>query len=574
MGSKQNCPECHLTFEAELPKTGVLVCPLCNKAFSALLPAAPAPAATVSPLTTPGRQVWRGVLAVGTSFFAAAGLGYAYHLLSSIDHKAAPPAHSGVEWVKSSQPTSEGWVGCEDSVRPTPPTFPVEIIPVAPLEPVPQAAISQTRRARPSQAQPVAIPKDTLPQTPPRSLTLFEERVNRVIDRGIAYLWKRHKYHLQYINYLGLLGLTFLECDIAADNPSVQQIAACIRAHQHQITQTYELALAILFLDRLGDPRDGPLIQAFGKLLVAGQLDCGAWTYGCLVNDARRFVPPSPAGHPWTVLPNLKNPRRLLTTVYRGDNSNTQFAILALWVAQRHGVSARAALSAAAVYFRNTQCTDGSWSYDPTSNFWNDSMVSGGLMSLALSYGLRSGEGRNIRPDRVISVQDPAIDAGLNYLAQKLTKIRVAGNHIVGAEARDPLYFLWSLERMAVIYDLKKIGSREWYPWAAQLLIRTQWADGRWEDSQWSAMNDTVSTCFALLILTRSNFAKDLQLAVQEPPSRPMPAVSGPKNLQKPDASGPTILQGPDAFLGQTRKPERPASTPLGPSIKQIPKTK
>ena len=33
------------------------------------------------------------------------------------------------------------------------------------------------------------------------------------------------------------------------------------------------------------------------------------------------------------------------------------------------------------------------------------------------------------------------------------------------------LYFLWSLERMAVIYDLKKIGEVDWHQWGTDIIL-------------------------------------------------------------------------------------------------------
>ncbi|HTU94023.1 MAG TPA: hypothetical protein VMF69_28340 [Gemmataceae bacterium] len=527
MGSKRNCPECHLIFEAELPETGVLVCPLCNSAFAALSPASPAPAATVLPSNATGRQVWRGVVAVAAVFLLAGGFGYAYHLLSGIGRKpavAAAPAASAT------------------STPPAP--CPVEIIPVIPIEPRPPAPIQQPR---PPKLQPTAITKEAQ-----RPLTLAE-RVNRAIDEGLANMRKNHKDFPQYRNYLGLLGLTLLECGVAADDPSVQQIAGWFRARESDLKQTYDLTLAILFLDRLGDPRDQPLIRTFGNRLLDGRFVNGTWTYAC--RDRNRAD------------------KRLNAYLIKGcgDNSNTQFALLGLWVAQRHGVLSHSAFSAADHNFRASQLSDGGWRYHPgiPRVMYRDSMTCAGLMILAMRYGVSGGQGSDIRPDHPIPVYDGAINRGLRYLAQSLDKISVADGRIIGVEAMDPLYFLWSLERMAVIYDLKKIGRHEWYPWAAEMLVETQQPDGRW-----LAYMDPVGTCFALLILKRSNLAKDLQLAVQEQPAPPMP-----------DIAGPNILQGPDVFLRRNDKPKQPASlpgiivrpgppAPLGPSISRTPNDK
>jgi hypothetical protein len=569
MESKRTCPECHLIFDAELPPNGILVCPLCNCAFSALPPAAPTPA-FVSPLpATSGRQVLRGVAAVGAVLFLAGGLGYAYYLMGGIDHKATEGPHP-----VPSEPFS------------TELPEPVEVIPILPAEPKPQAPVLQPKPMLPKPHAPVLQPKPifrvnsffqrpqpkpaVIPEEVPRPLTL-PERVNRAIDRGVALLRARHAEPKQYCNYLGLVGLTLLECGSAADDPSIRQIVALIRARERLITQTYELTLAILFLDRLGEARDRDLIRSFGQRLLWGQQGCGAWTYTCLMNNGRGPAARTPDGLPvigplmnW---PNTPPGGSRPWFAYRGDNSNTQFAILGLWVAQRHGVPAGSALLATAQYFRTTQTSDGSWAYNPNAQNYRDSNTCAGLMSLAMRYGAIGGQGRDIRPQQAIQVHDAAVDKGLRYLAQALDKITLEGKGIGGVDARDPLYFLWSLERMAVIYDLKKIGEREWYPWAAELLVESQWPDGSWP-------GNPVGTCFALLVLKRSNFAKDLQLAVQEPPSRP-----------NPDLSGPVILQGPDAQLGQLGKSQAPAplvgsanrtipSPPLGPPVTRTPTDK
>ena len=81
------------------------------------------------------------------------------------------------------------------------------------------------------------------------------------------------------------------------------------------------------------------------------------------------------------------------------------------------------------------------------------------------------------------------------------------------------VYFLWSLERVGMLYDLPTIGDKEWYRWGAEILLTNQKSDGRWEsafdpkDAAKSLMpNDypSLTTAFALLFLKRSHPMKDL----------------------------------------------------------------
>jgi hypothetical protein len=66
------------------------------------------------------------------------------------------------------------------------------------------------------------------------------------------------------------------------------------------------------------------------------------------------------------------------------------------------------------------------------------------------------------------------------------------------------------MERVAVIFGLKKIGAVDWYQWGADRVIPMQNQDGSWRGS-WQAVPDT---CFVLLFLNRSNVAPDLTAIV------------------------------------------------------------
>src|SRR5207302_4276459 len=92
----------------------------------------------------------------------------------------------------------------------------------------------------------------------------------------------------------------------------------------------------------------------------------------------------------------------------RSDNSNTQFAVLALWAAQRHGVPIDKPMTLVEKRFRTTQLPsgpdvqhgknlnmDGSWYYrrlDGSPGYENPShwptMTCAGLLGLAVAHGL------------------------------------------------------------------------------------------------------------------------------------------------------------------------------------------
>src|SRR5207237_9188825 len=66
-----------------------------------------------------------------------------------------------------------------------------------------------------------------------------------------------------------------------AKHPAVHNAAVFVRLAAPNIDKTYEIALAVLFLDRLGEAKDRPLIQKLALRLIAGQTPSGGWSYKC-----------------------------------------------------------------------------------------------------------------------------------------------------------------------------------------------------------------------------------------------------------------------------------------------------
>jgi hypothetical protein len=337
------------------------------------------------------------------------------------------------------------------------------------------------------------------------------------------------------VGFASLPALTLLECGVPADDPVVQKAAALVR--QQTVSgelpfSTYQRALAILFLDRLGDKKDQELIQYLSLCLIAGQhATQGAWHYDCPLLD-RKLVP--------QLLKQLKDKKGSLddwrkTALPGGafdpggwDNSNTQFAVLALWVAQRHGVSIDRTSALVEKHFRTTQLAkgpdpglnkslDGSWYYDQggNSSAW-PTMTCSGLLALAVGHGVTDlGHGKQAKP-----LDDPAIKRAFAMLAREIDR---------KDETRAPdFYFLWSLERVGVLFGLPKIGGKDWYAWGRKTLLATQNKDGSWTGGKYWGSNNILDTCFALLFLKQANLAKDLTNKLQLLAAAVTPSVQAP----------------------------------------------
>jgi hypothetical protein len=269
-------------------------------------------------------------------------------------------------------------------------------------------------------------------------------------------------------------------------------LAAQVRVHAPTLGRTYPVSLAIMFLDRYGSEADKPLIRQLGVRLAASQFQPnGAWGYESPVLSG-------PQHADWLRLLAARR-RQANFGAYQGnglggDNSNTQFAILALWIARRHGVPVEHPLALTEWRFRSTQGDDGGWSYSgDRGDASSPAMTCAGLLGLAVGHGsakARQQQAPDIRVDRQVT-------RAKSYLARQLAQ-----------ERRIPsfMYFVWSLERVGVAYGFDDLNGTRWYDWGAALLLASQQGDGSWSSDHGAL----VGTAFALLFLRKANLVTDL----------------------------------------------------------------
>lgn len=368
------------------------------------------------------------------------------------------------------------------------------------------------------------VPKEMDPTT---SLTPQQkQKIAEAIERGVGYLGaalegKTGDAYAQHPGGIPLAALTLLHCGVPENDPILRQALAQVRENGPNLTATYDLSASVMCLDRLGDPKDKELIRSMALRLIGGQQLGGGWTYGCNVLNAQqekkllelliareapgRVVAGEPAGDDATgveQLPVITGDPGKPAEHHAGDNSNTQFATLAVWGSRKHGVPVRQALALVDARFRNTQSAEGAWTYN-LGGGWQDSMTCAGLIGLAAGKGLISNE--EAKKD---AGKDVVIEKAVAYLATNIGKMPAepGANQKLHMNAHGDLYYLWSLERVAVLFDAREIGGKEWYGWGADHLVATQKQSGAWRD-QFAGIPDT---CFALLFLRRANVAQDL----------------------------------------------------------------
>jgi hypothetical protein len=262
------------------------------------------------------------------------------------------------------------------------------------------------------------------------------------------------------------------------------------------------------------------------------------------------------------------------------DNSNTQFAILALMAASRHDVPMTRTMRLVVKRFQTSQNRDGSWGYHYQLGGGaaeRPAMTCVGLLGLAIGHALME---QPAQQDKV----DPAILRGFVALSKHV------GEAIEGNQKPNManLYVLWSIERVAVLYDLPTIANKDWYRWAAQILVAHQQAGGNWQGGGYHGAHPIIDTCLALLVLKRVDLVRDLRANLvidarklegaiahesapsgkenqkpdEERPITPTPPVTpAPGSVEppgaKPDLSGgPTTAPTP-ATDAQTSQPRR-----------------
>jgi hypothetical protein len=345
------------------------------------------------------------------------------------------------------------------------------------------------------------------------------------------------------------------------------------------------------------------MIESLAVRLMAGQTPHGSWSYTCPTpgpDEERRLTTlvrrradngpdkgapkPEPGKRTADDLPQeirgqleqiqrQRAARRGGDVISVGDFSNTQFAVLALWVARRHGLPVDDALAQTDKLFRQSVNIDGGWPYVPTvlqgpnipmagtgqvspaGMGSTPAMTCAGLLGIGFAYGawnenaLRTDR-KEKDPDKPgpapVKPQDPSKDKVV------LNAFRLLGlwvDAMAHGQAKAPrvtnangkfYYFLWSLERVSVAYGVDKIGKTDWYDWGAKILLANQDHNGGWDNGEF---RDGPDTCFALLVLKRANLAKDLTRALTSQ------MKGGLSTLHSGGASGADLVKGRKPFF-------------------------
>ncbi|HEX5138709.1 MAG TPA: hypothetical protein VFY93_17185 [Planctomycetota bacterium] len=335
---------------------------------------------------------------------------------------------------------------------------------------------------------------------PPRvSDKALQHDIDQAIRRGIAYLkssqqsdgsWTEQRTGVDPSCVGGLSALSLFalaSSGVPADDPAIARGLAFLAANSESFdgeaeVATYANATLVLALSRISPGEHRKTIHDAARRIVAGQLENGMWGYRLTVRTSTDRDPKKRKGGPGLGTP---------------DNSNTQFAALALWAAQ---VAAdfrvpRVTWERVRDHFVRTQERDGRWSYRADGRRRsNDSMTAAGVM--CLGYALASLNGKATAAAR----EHDRVQRGLSCLPLDVIDPKLAE----GLKTRAPkflnYYWAYSLERVGTVLAL---DPETWYAPGARWLLKAQSPTGRWPES-WPSLADgyPYETSLALLFLT------------------------------------------------------------------------
>jgi len=306
-----------------------------------------------------------------------------------------------------------------------------------------------------------------------------QTEIDAAVARGVAWLRKEQKRAGDFGTSpaeTALALLTLRHSGVPEDDKACRRAAASLQREFPDGT-VYGASVGALALIAADVTKHERKIRELVADLADAQCENGQWTY------------------------SYRNSGR----VSAGDNSNTQFAILALAAARAQGISvASEPFERCHEFLLRSQNEDGGYGYSGLQRSRSyTSMTAGGAMALRLCAAVRAKK----------RISDPKLDElkpvkrALSWLAEHFDPAKNADAGVAfGAKKgrrSDSFwhhYWLWSVERACSVVGVETLGKHDWYTRGARRLLETQRKGGDWRDPETSLR----ATCFALPFFRRS----------------------------------------------------------------------
>jgi hypothetical protein len=324
----------------------------------------------------------------------------------------------------------------------------------------------------------------------PAGAQLSAQAVREAVDRGVGYLkqeqlpgggWR--EWYSEPCGLSALCTLAMLSSGVPLEDDSIQRALGYLRNFSPE--RTYSVALQTMAFCR-ADPKSQryrSLIQRNVKWLQDTQTASGptrgSWSY----------------------------------TGGSGDNSNSQFALLALHEAERVGVDIRPQTwRLAKAYWERCQNDDGSWGYKSGEGrvairmAGTGSMTCAGITSLAIAADMLREADAKVQGENILSCQreqgnNDRVDRALQWLGRSFSVSHNPGN------AQWRLYYLYGLERVGRLTARRFIGEHDWYREGADALLTLKGGPltNHWEGPGFER-DKLLATSFAVLFLSKGRW--------------------------------------------------------------------
>jgi hypothetical protein len=355
----------------------------------------------------------------------------------------------------------------------------------------------------------------------------FETRVDIAIEKGVKYLrgqmerdpWKAGKAKKYYMGRPAIEVYALIKSDVSIYDPVV------LKAFQYLETLkprwTYGVSMYLMALDAILSQLETDAALARGRPGSPGPVR------GTLPSKVRRRMKEMTD---WLVRARKAGAGVWDYSFAKGryDNSNTQFAVLALGVAAKRGLNVPLAVwEEIANHFITTQAKNGP-RVDINVSFHRPEPTSKGRTSVvkrhvgeekppeirARGWGYQEkGEKLTMTAAGLSSLilAREYLFASKAYPLSQRKRLNQAIWDGTGWLVRDGLnyrgwyyYALYSVEKVGDLGMIERFGDIDWYRHGAELILESQRKDGSWSKKEGHDVNHRYQTSLALLFLNRA----------------------------------------------------------------------
>lgn len=343
-------------------------------------------------------------------------------------------------------------------------------------------------------------------------------RYDAAVARGAAFLRNKIKPTETQAGPLVLAAYALFKAGEPVESPIIQAALNTVTGsvgdngfHPHvAYDHMYEAGLYSMFLADVNADAYKPVIQQIANYVVSVQRQDGSWS-------------DSPTGS--------------------ADVSMCQYAVLAIWAAQRAGCTVSAeSLDRTVAWHLSNRNQDGGWTYRPGTGIGTTGANSSRNMTMAaisslgvtrlLYYGPQQKEKKKeelvfgvlekaadpteqmatafpeYKPQHAMGVLTAGIERGMGYETANFNPLNINANF--------PIYFYYSAERALSVSEIESVAGREWYTTYGDGLLSLQNQAGAWNETY---SGEVVGTSFAILYFMRSTkqiFDKEYGRGIQQ----------------------------------------------------------